>query len=573
MLGIFVLFFCFNASAQTPSGSPKPGTRKNIEVLPLSQVHKGMTGYGLTVFSGTEPQRFSFKVVGIKKTTKDANLIAIELSGGPNNILEKTKVMAGMSGSPLYVRDKGVDKIIGSVASTVPFETEPYGYATPIENLLNFQPSILESLNKGLLQSKDVALFQNSAIKAGSAYTYYLIWGDVNFGATATVTYLNEDRNIFFSQGHPGFGFGKMALPFSQAEVIKSMPNLMVSFKDNVPSGPMLGTMIFDGPYGQLGQFGVMPKSVPVNVRLEGITSNVIENKFSMAYFSKLGPILGQVTGLLLQNKVDKTQSLELEASIQIEGLESIVISDNFDDGMELVVGVLMKALADPTADVTINGINLTVKVKPQINSFKLLKAKFVSVDPMGNAKVALEIQNDMNGTVLEREVNFHVDPKYYGKAIEISDAHALQGQVLSFGTLDKTVPFLNRLTDRRSLYLFVTDDANDAKLEFKLPGFTFSEWRVKDITSIITVIGTINVGEQVVGKQTVVVAPKSALIGLDSRESNPDEEDDDASSGSWLRLFLIIGGFAASFAAYIMFLSVIGFLVYVMVKKSKAPK
>ena len=35
------------------------------DTMPLSQVRKGMKGYGLTVFKGTEPERFDVEVVGV----------------------------------------------------------------------------------------------------------------------------------------------------------------------------------------------------------------------------------------------------------------------------------------------------------------------------------------------------------------------------------------------------------------------------------------------------------------------------------------------------------------------------
>ena len=61
--------------------------------------------------------------------------ILTRLSGGP---LEKTGVLAGMSGSPVYVKGQ----MIGAVAFAFPFSKEPIAGVTPIEQMIsNFEQS------------------------------------------------------------------------------------------------------------------------------------------------------------------------------------------------------------------------------------------------------------------------------------------------------------------------------------------------------------------------------------------------------------------------------------------------
>ena len=53
------------ASALAPAGSSARRLEPSVPIIPLSEVRPGMTGYGLTVFSGTVPERFPVRVVGV----------------------------------------------------------------------------------------------------------------------------------------------------------------------------------------------------------------------------------------------------------------------------------------------------------------------------------------------------------------------------------------------------------------------------------------------------------------------------------------------------------------------------
>ncbi|HZT43169.1 MAG TPA: SpoIVB peptidase S55 domain-containing protein [Chthonomonadaceae bacterium] len=102
------------------------------DVLPLSQVKPGMTGYGLTTFKGTTISRFQVTVIGIlKKENAGHDLILIRMKGGP--ITERgANLIHGMSGSPIYIHDK----IVGAFSMGENFPKEPVGMVTPIEDML-----------------------------------------------------------------------------------------------------------------------------------------------------------------------------------------------------------------------------------------------------------------------------------------------------------------------------------------------------------------------------------------------------------------------------------------------------
>ncbi|MGA7616399.1 MAG: SpoIVB peptidase S55 domain-containing protein [Thermoanaerobaculia bacterium] len=100
------------------------------EILPLSQVKKGMKGYGLTVFDGTNVQRFDVEILGVMHNVgPDQNLILARVD---SDMIRRAGVIAGMSGSPIYIDGK----VIGALAYSWQFAKEPIAGITPIEDML-----------------------------------------------------------------------------------------------------------------------------------------------------------------------------------------------------------------------------------------------------------------------------------------------------------------------------------------------------------------------------------------------------------------------------------------------------
>ena len=101
--------------------------------LPLDEVRPGMVGVGRTVFHGTELEDFKVHVLGVMRNVigPKRNLILARLEGGP---LAKTGVIAGMSGSPVYVDGK----LMGAVSYALgQFSTEPIAGITPIAEMVD----------------------------------------------------------------------------------------------------------------------------------------------------------------------------------------------------------------------------------------------------------------------------------------------------------------------------------------------------------------------------------------------------------------------------------------------------
>lgn len=102
------------------SAGPKSDTYWRVE-----DVKPGMKGTGRTVMRGTKVETFQAEVLGVlKNTSPGRDLVLCRLSGLD---LEKTGVIAGMSGSPIHIDGK----LLGAVAYAWPFGKEPIAGVTP----------------------------------------------------------------------------------------------------------------------------------------------------------------------------------------------------------------------------------------------------------------------------------------------------------------------------------------------------------------------------------------------------------------------------------------------------------
>jgi hypothetical protein len=101
-------------------------------LMPIEEVKPGMVGTGRTIFEGSAMQDFKVHILGVLKNVQapQRNLILARLEGGP---LAQTGVIAGMSGSPVYVNGR----LIGAVSYSIgAFPKEPIAGITPIGEMI-----------------------------------------------------------------------------------------------------------------------------------------------------------------------------------------------------------------------------------------------------------------------------------------------------------------------------------------------------------------------------------------------------------------------------------------------------
>ncbi len=192
-------------SLELPSvpGPEAPGNEvgersQPVSTISLDEISRGQRGYGLSVFAGREMERFEVEVLGVLRDfSPQASAIIARLTGQG---LEKSGVIAGMSGSPVYIDGR----LAGAVAFSWNYAKEAIAGITPIaamRRLATASPGApaaaprgsslpvdldLEKLAKGELP-EDLLVRELRRLGAAPAEgaASGLVWSAGGFGATS----------------------------------------------------------------------------------------------------------------------------------------------------------------------------------------------------------------------------------------------------------------------------------------------------------------------------------------------------------------------------------------------------
>jgi SpoIVB peptidase S55 len=391
-LAFFVVLTCLSfhsiASAQASSAQPS----QNPSIIPVSQIHAGMRGVAYTVFEGVKPEAMEVEVLGVLHNANGpkGDIILVRLHGQK---VEYTGVVAGMSGSPVYLDGK----LAGALAFRIgEFSKEPIAGVTPIADMLEIsaldrspaedasavKPSVTAVAGKtaapgeatGLPASagKDftnylkpietplvfngfseeaIQLFagqfasagivpvmgagsvsndkQPEPIEAGSAVSAILVRGDMDIAATCSVTYVDPQRLL--ACGHPLLQFGSVDLPMTKAEVLATLASPLNAFKI-VNTTESVGTFVQDRHTGIMGVFDRQPEMIPVTLSIHSSTG---EKQFHYEVLNnpKLTPVALMVTvfnALHGVNEFGEEITYRLAGSIGVKGFPPVAVRNMF---------------------------------------------------------------------------------------------------------------------------------------------------------------------------------------------------------------------------------------------------
>lgn len=139
-LAALVAVLAVRAPAVRPEPAPAAGA-ENVQSVPppstggffpLSEVHAGIKATAWTVFTGDKPEPMEVEILGVLRGARGPghDLILAQLHGAKP---EYTGVVAGMSGSPVYVGNK----LLGSLSYRIgQFTKDPIAGITPISQML-----------------------------------------------------------------------------------------------------------------------------------------------------------------------------------------------------------------------------------------------------------------------------------------------------------------------------------------------------------------------------------------------------------------------------------------------------
>lgn len=363
------------------------------KIMPLDQIHAGMRGVAYTVFQGTKPESMEVEVLGVLKDVNGpkGDVILVRLHGPK---VEYTGVVAGMSGSPVYIDGK----LVGALAFRIgEFSKEPIAGVTPIQEMLEIseldqskpKPNEMQPASAKVPQvtSKTASPGVSSATEGyrnyltpidtplvftgfsgqafqrfapqfqaagivpvmgagsvspdqkqpeplvpGSSISAVLVRGDMNIAATCTVTYL--DASHLLACGHPLMQFGNVDLPMDKAEVLATLPSPANAFKI-VNTTEQVGAFVQDRHNGILGVFNKQPQMIPVTLSIHGVTRPK-QFHYEVLDNSKLTPLAMMATvfsALQGVNEYGEDTTYRLDGRIKVNGYPDVELRDMFAPG------------------------------------------------------------------------------------------------------------------------------------------------------------------------------------------------------------------------------------------------
>jgi hypothetical protein len=318
--------FVLAGSLVAQVGPATPPSSATAGVFPLSEVHRGLHGLAYTVFEGTQPEAMDVEILGVLKNVlgPGQDMILARLKGSKP---EYTGVVAGMSGSPVYIDGK----LLGALSYRIgQFSKEPIAGITPIAEMLavngTAEPATwmhtTSQLNSGDAHSSATTTadatdihpietplvlsgFSPDAVKffqdhvsimgampvaglggsspessldgthsdagppllPGSAVSALLVRGDLEIAATCTVTYV--DPHEVLACGHPITRYGNVSIPMTKADVVATLASPLNSFKI-VNTTQTIGAFTEDRSSAIRGVPGESARMIPVAIHTHG---------------------------------------------------------------------------------------------------------------------------------------------------------------------------------------------------------------------------------------------------------------------------------------------------------------
>jgi hypothetical protein len=334
-----------------------------------------------------------FEVLGVLRNVNGprGNIILIRLHGPK---VEYTGVVAGMSGSPVYIDGKlagalafrigefskepiagvtpiadmleinALDKSPAEEASAVkpvvttagktaaPGDTTSFSgsvqnlanYLKPIETPLVFSGFSEEAVRQFAPQFASAGIVpvmgagsvseekQPEPLEAGSAVSAVLVRGDMDIAATCTVTYIDPQRLL--ACGHPLLQFGSVDLPMNKAQVLATLPSPLNAFKI-VNTTERAGVFVQDRHTGILGVLGKQPEMIPVTLTIHGGGATK-EFHYEVLNNPRLSPVAIMATvfnALHGVNEYGEEITYRLNASINVKGFPEVGLRNMFTPG------------------------------------------------------------------------------------------------------------------------------------------------------------------------------------------------------------------------------------------------
>ncbi len=407
--------------------------------FPLSEVRAGMKATAWTVFTGVKPEPMDVEILGVLRGARGPgqDMILAQLHGTKP---EYTGVVAGMSGSPVYIGKR----LLGSLSYRVgQFSKDPIAGITPIEQMLEVRELPIGTRDSGIgtreqigqstagetMQAMETPLvmsgFAPEAVKLwqkqvagtglemvaagggsaraepgkeslqasaasvvpGSAVSAQLVRGDLEIAATCTVTYV--DATQLLACGHPILQAGPVSLPMTASEVVATLASPFNAFKI-VNTGATIGAFTEDRESAIRGVFGAQARMIPLHIAIhtESGEKKLSIEVLDLPSLTTQAVIVSLFQALLQANESTAETSYHLTGTVELGGYPpaplDVWASTNDQMAAPMMAALLVgerfgRIYSNGTRQGAVKGIDLHIEAIPHRVQVELEAARLVS--------------------------------------------------------------------------------------------------------------------------------------------------------------------------------------------------
>ena len=244
-----------------------------------------------------------------------------------------------------------------------------------------FEPDIADLIAGAFRESGFTPVISGSAtaevqarpvgpLREGDAVGVTLIGGDLEMGATGTITHIDGDRLYAF--GHPLYNLGPAEFPMTRAHVYMMLPSLMTSFKIS-SLGETIGTLQQDRATAIAGTLGKGPALVPMTVTIESVRGGETVKRTVNLQLVKdqlFTPLLAYVSMFNTLGAYERqfgAATISLKSRTRLKGHGDLVVEDVYATENPLlgastaVAGPLTMMLGNNISEVSVESLDVTV--------------------------------------------------------------------------------------------------------------------------------------------------------------------------------------------------------------------
>jgi len=249
----------------------------------------------------------------------------------------------------------------------------PIGAAMVVSGLdRSLEPEFVRAFPGSTVRQQNPQAGETAAaapLRPGDPVGMSIMRGDLEVGATGTVTHVDGDRVYAF--GHPFLNLGPTSMAMTRAEIYAVLPSLNSSMKI-AGLGPIIGVMSQDRATGVGGTLGVMPSELKVAITLT--SDREPEQHFSIAVLHDEGltPLFAYVAvfnTLLGYERASGALSIRARGFVDYGRHGRIEIDDFFAGPAAIAEAAAMTtasvgpAVTNPFASVMPDTLNLSLEV------------------------------------------------------------------------------------------------------------------------------------------------------------------------------------------------------------------